>query len=168
MSATTAGTTPARRWPRRNVLIVLLVVSAILNLFFVVGAVWTRLHAPHGWPNPEQRYREMAERLNLTPEQRAGFEKYVAAMRTRTEKMHLQVAPLIGDAWQEIAKSQPDQAQILKLFDEAGEKRREFQREATVQTLDFLAILTPDQRGRFVAITRQHVPPWLRPPPRKP
>lgn len=168
MSATTAGTTTARSpRMRRPVLITLLVISAILNLFFIVGAVWIRWHAPHGWPSLEQRYREMAGQLNLTPEQRPGFDKYVAAMRARTEKMHQQVGPLIGSAWEEIAKPQSDQTQVLKLFDEAADKRREFQREATVQTLDFLSILTPEQRGKFVALARQHVPPWLRPP-RKP
>jgi len=82
--------------------------------------------------------------------------------RTRTEKMHEQVAPLIGAAWEEIAKPQADAAQVMRLFDEAAEKRREFQREATAKTLDFLAILTPAQRGKFVAIAHQRRAPWLR------
>jgi uncharacterized membrane protein len=160
VSAVTAGPTPATGWPRRRLLLALLVVSVVLNLFFVAGAAWTRWHAQA--PSPAQRYQQMAAELGLVPEQRTGFDRYVAAMRTRTERMREQVAPLIGAAWGEIAKPQADVAQVMRLFDEAAEKRREFQREATAQTLDFLAILSPTQRGKFVALARERRAPWLR------
>ena len=165
MSMATAGPAPATGWPRRRVLVILLVVSVVLNLCFVAGAVWTRWHAPARWAGPEQRYQQMAGELDLTPEQRTGFDAYVAAMRTRTDKMRQQVAPLIGSAWEEIAKPQADGAQVMRLFDEAAEKRREFQREATARTLDLLAILSPAQRSKFVALARERRAPWLRPHP---
>jgi hypothetical protein len=76
--------------------------------------------------------------------------------------MHEQVAPLIGAAWEEIAKPQADAAEVMRLFDEAAEKRREFQREATSQTLDFLASLSPAQRSKFVAVARERRPLWMR------
>lgn len=162
MSAVTAGPTPATGWPRRRLLLALLVVSVVLNLFFVAGAVWTRWHAPAPWQSPAQRYQQMATQLDLDPRQRIGFDAYVAAMRVRTEKMREQVAPLIGSAWEEIAKPQADVAHVMRLFDEASEKRREFQREATGQTLDLLAILSPAQRSKFVALARERRAPWLR------
>jgi Spy/CpxP family protein refolding chaperone len=149
--------------PSRRVLIILLVLSAVVNFCFLAGAAWTRLQAPARPVGPEQRYQQMAAELNLEPQQRAGFDAYVAAMRTRTEKMREQVAPLINAAWEEIAKPQADAEQVMRLFDEATEKRREFQREATAKTLDFLAILTPAQRGKFVAIAHERRAPWLRP-----
>jgi len=142
-------------WLSRRVLVILLIVSAVLNSGFIAGAAWHRLQGPPQWPDLEQRYERMAKELNLEPQQRAGFGAYVAAMRTRTDKMHEQVAPLIGAAWEEIAKPHADAAQIMRLFDEAAEKRREFQREATARTVDFLAILSPDQRAKFVAIARE-------------
>jgi uncharacterized membrane protein len=166
VSTATAG--PARQpgaltgWPGRRVLVILLIVSAVLNFCFVAGAVWTRWHAPARWASAEQRYQQMAGELDLAPQQRAGFDTYVAAMRANTEKMHQQVAPLIGSAWEEIAKPQADAAQVMRLFDEAAEKRREFQREASAQTLDFLAILSPAQRSKFVAVARERRAPWLR------
>jgi Spy/CpxP family protein refolding chaperone len=104
----------------------------------------------------------MAAQLDLDPQQRIAFNAYAAAMRARTEKMHEQVAPLIGAAWEEIAKPQADAAQIMRLFDEAAERRREFQREASAQTLDLLAILTPAQRSKFVEIVRERRPLWMR------
>ena len=165
MSTATAG--PVERaptgWPSRRVLVTLLILSAVLNFCFLAGVAWTRLHAPARGVGLEQRYQQMAAELTLEPQQRVGFDAYVAAMRSRTEKMHEQVAPLMNAAWEEIAKPQGDVAQVMRLFDEAAEKRREFQREATAKTLDFLAILSPAQRGKFVAIAHERRSPWLRP-----
>ncbi len=169
MSTATAG--PAgppgapTGWPGRRILVALLVISAVLNLFFVAGAAWTGFHAPARWPGAGQRYQQMAAELGLEPQQRMGFDRYVAAMRARTDKMHEQVAPLIGAAWDEVGKPKADMAQVMRLFDEAAEKRREFQREATAQTLDFLAILSPTQRSKFVAIALERRARWLRPHP---
>jgi Spy/CpxP family protein refolding chaperone len=142
-------------WLSRRVLLILLVASVVLNLCFVAGAVWTRWHAPARWAGMEQRYQQMAAELDLNPQQKIAFDAYVAAMRTRTEKMRQQVGPLVGAAWEEIAKPQAEEAQVGRLFDEAAEKRREFQREAGAQTLKFLAILSPEQRSKFVAIAHQ-------------
>ena len=155
------GGTPTR-WLNRRVLVILLILSAVLNLCFLAGAAWTRLHAPARWGGLEQRYQQMAAELNLEPQQRAGFDAYVAAMRTRTEKIREQVIPLMNAAWDEIAKPQADAAQVMRLFDDAAEKRREFQREATAKTLDFLAILSPAQRAKFVAIARERRGPRQR------
>ena len=159
MSMATAG--PAGQpgtptgWLGGRVLVISLILSVVLNLCFVAGAVWIRWHVPARWAGPEQRYQQMARELDLTPEQRTGFDAYVAAMRTHTGKMRQQVAPLIGFAWEEVAKPQADGAQVMRLFDAAAEKRREFQREASAETLKFLTLLTPAQRGKFVAIARE-------------
>jgi Spy/CpxP family protein refolding chaperone len=142
------------RWPSRRVLVILLVVSVVLNLCFLAGAAWTRWQQPTRWDS-EQRFQQMAAELNLAPEQRPGFDTYVAAMRAHSEKMHEQVAPLMTAVWAEIAKPQADAAQVMRLLDEAAEKRREFQRETTVKTLEFLAVLSPEQRAKFVAIGRE-------------
>jgi Spy/CpxP family protein refolding chaperone len=155
VSMATAGTTTSAGRPGRRALVILLVVSAVLNLCFIGGAAWTRWHAPARWASAEQRYRQMAAELDLTPQQRTAFDSYFAAMRARTETMHHDVAPMMESAWEEIAKPEADAAKVMRLFDEAAEKRREFQREASAQTLDFLATLTPAQRSKFVAIARE-------------
>jgi Spy/CpxP family protein refolding chaperone len=160
VSAATAGTTVPISRPRRRLILTLLTLSVALNLFFVAGAAWMRLHGRAEGPTPEQRYQQMAAELDLDPQQRIGFDRYVAAMRARTANMREQVGPLIAAAWQELGKPQADQAQVMRLFDEAAEKRREFQREATTQTLAFLAVLSPAQRSKFVAIARDRRAPW--------
>ncbi|MGE5270652.1 MAG: Spy/CpxP family protein refolding chaperone [Thiohalocapsa sp.] len=140
---------------RRRLVFIALVLSLALNLFFIAGALWIRLHQPApGWGR-EHRYQRMAAELDLDAHQRAGFERYVAAMRADAARMHAQVAPLVGAAWDEVGKAQADQTQVMRLMDEAAGKRREFQRQATSETLAFLALLSPAQRGKFVAIARQ-------------
>lgn len=160
MSATAAGTSrPISRRPRPLVLM-LLALSVALNLFFVGGALWIRLHPAATLSFQEQRFRRMANELDLAPSQRDAFNRYVEAMRARTARMHQELAPLFGGAWEEMAKPQADEAQVMRLFDEASEKRRGFQREATTQTLAFLATLSPAQRTKFLAIVQAHWAPW--------
>lgn len=149
MSAATVGPVRATVWPRRRILLALLVVSAVLNLFFIAAFVWTRLNAP---PGPTQRYERMARELQLDSQQQSAFDKYIAAMRDRDRRMHQEIAPLIGGAWDAMADPQAGAAQIMQRFDGASEKWREFQREATVRTLAFLATLSPAQRAKFIAI----------------
>lgn len=167
MSAATAGPTAAGD-PRRRLVLALLVVSVVLNLFFVAGAVWTRLHSAAEGPNLEQRYQRMARELDLDPRQRAGFDKYVAAMRGRDRRMHQEIAPMIAGAWDEVAKPGAELGQIMQRFDAASDKWRQFQREAMVQTLDFFAVLSPEQRARFIAIQRERRAAWLRRDAQKP
>jgi uncharacterized membrane protein len=162
VSTATAGPTVKANSSRRHLLITLVAISVALNLFFIAGAVWTRLHGPPEALGAEERYDQMAAELKLDPQQRVAFDRYVAMMRARVEEMRKQVDPLIGNAWEEVAKPQADTAQVMALFDQATEKRRAFQRELATQTLAFLSGLSPEQRGKFVAIAREHRAPWFR------
>lgn len=160
MSAAAAGTTRRTGRPSQRLALMLLALSVALNLFFVGGALWVRLHPAAALSFQEQRFQRMASELDLAPQQRVGFDRYVAAMRAHTARMHQQLAPLFGAAWEEMAKPQADEAQVMQLFDEASAKRREFQREATSQTLAFLATLSPAQRAKFLTIVQAHWTHW--------
>ncbi|HEX6443258.1 MAG TPA: periplasmic heavy metal sensor [Stellaceae bacterium] len=156
-ASSTAGTGS----PRRHLFATLMAISVALNLFFIAGAVWTRLNGPPAALGSDDRYGEMAAELKLDAQQRAAFDRYVAAMRSRVEEMRQQIDPLIGNAWEEIAKPQADANQVMAAFDQASEKRRAFQRELTSQTIAFLSVLSPDQRKSFVSIVRDHRAPWF-------
>lgn len=161
MSTTTAASSSVGGWPRRRLLLALLVVSGLLNLFFIAGAGWTRLHGPGGWLH-EEPYKRVARALQLDAGQRTGFNNYIAAMRARDLQMHQEVAPLIESAWDEMAKPLPDTAQIMQRFDDASQKWRQFQHASTTATLEFLALLSPSQREKFIEIQRQRRAAWLR------
>ena len=70
---------------------------------------------------------------------------------------------MIGGTWDEMARPDADVGKITGRFDEASEQWRRFQHKSTVQTLDLLSILSPEQRVKFVAIARERRAPWLRP-----
>ena len=109
-----------------------------------------------------ERYQEIASELDLNAQQRAAFDQYIAAMRGRADQMRQDTEPLMGAAWDELAKPQPDEAKVTQLFDQAGDKRRGFQRDATVQTMALLATLSPAQRTKFVVLMRERRAAWRR------
>jgi Spy/CpxP family protein refolding chaperone len=144
---------------RGRLLGVLLAVSLALNLCFVGGAAWIRVHRP---VPPAARIAQISKELNLTPAQHAAFQNYFRTMRRRFQLMRTEIDPVIADAWGEIAKPQPDEAKITHDFELAGAKRRAFAEDATKNTLAFLATLSPDQRRDFVTMLRHHHGLWVK------
>lgn len=142
---------PQERAGRYRPITVILALSVALNLFFVAGAAWTRLHAPRGWP---ERHREMLADLDLDPKQRAAFDDFVAAVSTNFAQMRREIGPLMGSAWAELAKPQANEAQVVQRVDEVSEKRRAFLHDAATRTIEFLALLSPEQRVTFTEIAR--------------
>jgi uncharacterized membrane protein len=139
---------------RRHLVPLLLAVSLALNLCFVAGAMWIRFAAPP--PGPAARLEAAAAQLSLDARQQAAFQQYVGAITAQIRQMHDQIAPLIGEAWSELAKPQADEASVMQRFDAAAQKRRNFQRQLTTETLAFLATLSPEQRAKFVELARHH------------
>jgi Spy/CpxP family protein refolding chaperone len=155
----TVASFAARGSTRQHLFIVLLTLSLALNLFFIAGALWIRIHGPPPM-NPEQRFQQIGAQLALDPQQEAAFQQYSSAVRARMQAMHKAVDPLIGNAWSEVAKPDADEAKVVQLFDEAAQTRRSFMRELAPVTLSFLATLTPEQRVKFVRLIRER--PWER------
>jgi uncharacterized membrane protein len=155
----TAASLAAHSGARRQQLLwVLLALSLALNLCFIGGAFWIRIHGPPPPMNAEERLERIGAQLELGPQQKQAFAQYAQAVRTRMQDMHKAVDPLIRAAWSEVAKPDADEAKVLQLFDEAGQTRRTFLRELAPITLSFLATLSPEQRAKFVELIQQR--PW--------
>lgn len=148
---------------RQHLLRTLLVLSLALNLFFVVGALWIRIHAPVPPVTSEQRLQQMGDELGLDRQQERAFAVYSDRMRERLQSMHEAVRPLISQAWSEVSKPQADETKIMRFLDGAGQKRREFVRDLTAMTLSFLTTLSPEQRAKFVELVQQRPRPWSPP-----
>jgi uncharacterized membrane protein len=144
---------------RRRLLGTLLALSVALNLCFVAGALWTYSHSGPR-PSLETRLGRVPAELALDPRQQAAFEKYAGGVRVRIRQMREAVEPLLGEAWAEIAKPDADASHITALFAAAGDKRRGFQRDLATETLSFLAILSPEQRLKFVEIAHHRPKDW--------
>ena len=148
--------------PRRILPWVLLALSLVLNLCFVGGALWFHYQKPWRITAAERADRISAE-LHLDAAHQQIFRRYFRTVFAHLQLMRTEVQPLVGDFWTEIAKPQPDEAKITKLFDQAAEARRKVQRELTSETLAFLATLTPDQRTVFVQLARRPPPSFAQP-----
>jgi len=147
----------ARGSVRQHLVSILLALSLVLNLFFIAGALWIRIHGPPPM-NQEERLQRIGAQLALEPQQKEAFDQYSQAVHTRMQSMRKAVDPLINNAWSEVAKSDADEARVMALFDEAGQTRRQYMRELAPATLSFLAKLSPEQRAKFVALIRER--PW--------
>jgi Spy/CpxP family protein refolding chaperone len=149
-----------RSGTRQHLLRTLLALSLVLNLFFVVGALWIRIHAPAPPITPEQRLQQMAGELGLDAQQKQAFAHYSQTMRRRLDAMRESVGPLVAGAWAEVARPQADETKVMHLLDEAAQQRRAFVGQLTTTTLSFLATLSPEQRATFVELARQRPRPW--------
>jgi uncharacterized membrane protein len=149
----TAGP-PAAPSSGRRLIWLLLTVSLTLNLFFVAGAVWIKMHRPAPM-GPIARMRYVGSELNLDAQHRLAFERYFRTLRARLQLMHAEVQPLVNDAWTELASPNADETKVMRLFDEASDKRNAFRRELTKSTMAFLATLTPQQRQKFIELARR-------------
>jgi Spy/CpxP family protein refolding chaperone len=153
MTATAADGREAGRFPRPKLVTALLAVSLVLNLCFVAGATWTRLKHP-GVVTTTERFHRLSKSLNLSSQQQAAFDQYVATLIDRNNRVRLATDPLLDEAWGEVAKPNPDQTKVLQLLDEYSAKRREVWHETVTETVLLLATLTPEQKAQFLADER--------------
>jgi uncharacterized membrane protein len=140
-------------WPRSRILFAALAVSLVLNVLFVAGAVWSRIEQPPS-RGLDQRFERIGAQLDMDPGQRAAFNGFIAEMRGRRDKIRQQVVPLYRSAWDAAGKPAMDAAEVARLFEAANSERLRLNRETTARMIDFLAALSPEQRGRFVALAR--------------
>jgi Spy/CpxP family protein refolding chaperone len=162
----TFASTATRGETRQHLLWVALILSLVLNLCFVAGALWARIQGPPAPINIEERLQRVGSELELNPQQRQNFDHYSETVRAHLQQMREAIEPLMNGAWSEMARPNADEGKVLQLFDEAAQTRRGFQHEMITTTLSFLATLSPDQRAKFVQLFHQRPRSWGQPPSR--
>jgi uncharacterized membrane protein len=141
------------RWPRFRILTAVLTVSLVLNVLFIAGGVWSRVEAPAS-RDLDQRFERIGAQFDFDPRQQAAFNGFIAEMRGRRDQVRRQVVPLYRSAWDAAGKPAMDAPEVARLFEAAFDERLRLNRETTARMIDFLATLSPEQRGRFVALAR--------------
>jgi Spy/CpxP family protein refolding chaperone len=149
-----------RRVTRQPLLWVALTLSLVLNLCFIAGAAWIQIHGPSLPMTLEERIQRIGAELALDPQQQQAFDRYTEDVRVHLQSMREAVDPLLSAARTELAKPNADEATVLRLFYEAAQTRRGFQRELIGRTLAFLAVLSPEQRAKFVELFYQRFSSW--------
>ena len=148
-----------RRVTRQPLIWVALTLSLVLNLCFVAGAAWIHIR-PSPPVTPEERIQRIGAELTLDPQQQLAFDRYAEAVRSHMQRMREAVDPLMSAARTELAKPNADEATVVRLVDEAAQTRSGYQRELIAKTLSFLAVLSPDQRTKFVDLFYHRFRPW--------
>ena len=90
------GTAATREgWPRSRILTAVLAVSLVLNVLFVAGAVWGRIEeAPAR--GLDRRFERIGAQLDLDATQRAAFDRLLAELRGRGDKVQQQVGTALS------------------------------------------------------------------------
>jgi uncharacterized membrane protein len=144
---------------RQQILWIAVSLSLALNVFFVVGALWTRSHVPPPLTR-EQRLDEMATALALDEHQRQAMANYSQTVHAQLQEMRDLAQPLVRAAWAELAKPQADETKVMQLLDRAAQVRRGHLNQITASTIAFLKGLSPEQRAKFPKVAHQGPPPW--------
>jgi uncharacterized membrane protein len=159
------GAPPRRRW-RSRLPLILLVLSLALNVFFIGGVFWLKTRAMQAQLTPPERVRLVARELSLDDNQRAAFDRFIQTARQHTRELRETNTPLVDQAWEEFAKTQPDEAVIERLFSASADNRRRYQVELGQALRGFLAALSVEQRRTFIDLLRnrqnRNLPPFLR------
>ena len=146
------GTAATREgWPRSRILSAVLAVSLVLNVLFVAGAVWSRIEeAPAR--GLDRRFERIGAQLDSRRNAARGFRQAARrAARTRRQGPATGRAALsrgLGRGRKADGRRGRGVSAVRRGFRQAAPAQpRDDERE----TLDFLATLSPEQRGRFVA-----------------
>jgi hypothetical protein len=154
-------TAPRMRAPR--LIEIVLVLSLGLNLFVAGGFAYSHWEGAAKQatpaPTPERRLDAIAHRLGLDPESTKPFKELKRSFRLAQGAFVAQNRPLVGQIWEELAKPQPEDAQIQGLLDQMAAHRRAFQAATTVALERFLASLTPEQRADFIKLMEDRTDP---------
>jgi uncharacterized membrane protein len=155
MSLTATGIPRGGGVPRHRLILAILAISLALNVCVIAGVIWNRTTAPETQTGGAW-VRKLEASLDLNEQQKAAFTAYIAASRAHNAQLRQDVEPMLEAAWAELAKPQPDQAEVLRHFNDASTRWRASQTETISATLSFLATLNPDQRAKFIAGEREH------------
>ena len=161
MSTTEA---PGRTPQRRRGLVIALVVSLAINVFFIAALVGHFVfHFQLGHPpmGPIQRFERASHEMSLSGAQLTAFNGMIATLRQHRRETFQKNRPLFDQIWDQLAKPQPDDKVIADLIAQADANHVAFQKEATTAMESFLATLSLEQRAQFAALARwpQPVPP---------
>lgn len=146
---------PAGRIRWQGVIRAALTLSVALNLFFIAGAAWVRLHPPGPRPGVLLRLQQVEPELALNRQQRQAFDAYADQMQAGIRQMRGKVRPLVRAVWRAFAEPQVKADDVMRIFAEVRAQHRAFQEQMIRATLALFAQLSPAQRQKFVGLIQR-------------
>ncbi len=137
---------------RFNLLIALLVLSVLLNGFFL-GGYWLASFKAKEVSNAKQRIEEVVKQLDLTPEQREKFHE-LKSRAVGIRKPYLRrMARLRAMFWKTVTSSSANDEDIRKVIHEMAVERERYQRKIAAIIAEFFHVLNQDQKRKFLEIS---------------
>jgi len=135
--------------PRQRFLIIMLTVSLGLNLFLVAGVAGTAIMVSSPL-TPRERFEQIAAQLQLEKDQRKAFDSFTSTMHQN----EVTLRNATQHVWVELEQPNLDQARIGPLLNQTAENRADYQKVYAASLKHFMMTLTPQQRARFIELTR--------------
>lgn len=137
---------------------ILFAVSLAINIFFVVGVAYT-MKARHDYAaSPERRVEFVADRLDLSDDQRQGL----LALLAKAEEQRAGARGDRGDRDQrraafldELAKPTFSRDNFIAMMTERSSQRVEMFANITGELHSYLATLSPEQRAQFLDMAKE-------------
>ncbi len=140
---------------RFNLLIVLLVLSLLLNGFFLGGYWMARIKAAKV-TSSAQRISEIARQLHLTPEQKRKFHELKSRAINIRRPYLRRMAKLRSRFWKKLISSSTDNHEIDKIIHEMAVEREDYQKGIAKIITEFLNVLNQDQKEKFFEISKDN------------
>jgi Spy/CpxP family protein refolding chaperone len=133
------------------------------DLIGEAAAVVAQAPAPSAPAGP-RRGDGMQRVLNLTDEQARRVAQIMAAHRTRTERVRIDLSRARLDAREAMLEATPDRARLDAVARRIGELQGQLTRARFDLTLELRAVLNPEQMARFQRMLTQGGRPMRRAP----
>lgn len=141
------ATSPPRS--RGRLVTVALALSLALNVFFVGGLIYSR------FVPPTPPLVALGRQLNLEPEQRKAFQSFLQVVRRNGVALRDANGKISAQIWEELSQPKPDEQKLTALIAEVANNRLDYQMTVGSAIIPFLETLTPEQRARFIEISKR-------------
>jgi protein CpxP len=139
------------------------VFGLVLCAFLLVGFLACQRATAHNCKNgvfaqhkADWIKKELTQKLELTDTQVAEIDRIIETVKAKHAQMHTMPQDLRNDFFNELRKDQLSAEQVRQLFEH---RRPAFEQMLTVISeaiADFHAVLTPEQREKFIAELKAH------------
>ncbi|HOD81489.1 MAG: LTXXQ motif protein [Planctomycetes bacterium ADurb.Bin126] len=145
---------------------VLLGLSIAFNFFFAGGFMHARNSLEQVQEQPEARRDLLAERLDLTPQQQAEFDRIRREASDKVGQVRQAMVEARQELWDRVASSPGEPQTVREVAEFEAEQARQLRLVGAESIRQFMKVLTPEQRNKLTEMGRHYGPPpsWPRPP----
>ena len=145
---------------------VLLGLSIAFNFFFAGGFMHARNSLEQVQEKPEVRKGLLAERLSLTPQQQAEFDRIRREASDKVRQVRQAMVEARQELWDRVGASPGEPQTVREVAEFEAEQGRQLRLVGAESIRQFMKVLSPEQRQKLTEMGRHYGPPpsWPRPP----